>query len=222
MELTIFFNLATLFESHHFHLWMIGGSSRDYLLALPFEEFDLVTDATPSQMKMFLPEANYRFAHYGTIKLFVQGVKVDITTLRRESNYEDLRHPNSIQFVTDLSVDVHRRDFTLNAIYLDRHLVPFDFVDGVNDLKDGVIRMIGNPYVRLQEDPIRILRALRFHHRFGFTFEPLLLKALIASIHFVDLLNPQKRLEEFKKMSTHEPLKAKEILMSFGLKDIPF
>jgi tRNA nucleotidyltransferase/poly(A) polymerase len=222
MDLTIFFHLATLFESHNFHLWMIGGTSRDYLLQLPFEEFDLVTDATPSQMKIFLPDANYRFAHYGTIKLFMNNVKVDITTLRRESNYEDLRHPHSIQFISDLSVDVHRRDFTINAIYLDRHLVPFDYVNGVNDLRNGVIRMIGDPYARLQEDPIRILRALRFHHRFGFTIEPTLLKALISSIHFVDLLKPQKRMEEFHKMSQYEPIKAKELLMSFGLKDIPF
>lgn len=222
MDLTIFFNLVALFKNHHFRLWMVGGTSRNYLAKISFDEFDLVTDATPLEMQKFLPTANYHFAHYGTVKHYVDGIKVDITTLREEASYTDLRHPQSVRFVKDIALDVLRRDFTVNGIYIDEQLKVIDLVNGVNDLKNHRLKMIGNPYLRLQEDPLRILRALRFHHLYQFEFDPLLLKALVQSIHFVDILKVQKRNEELIKMSQVEPDKARKILMSFGLKDIPF
>ena len=222
MELTIFLNLAKLFNLHQFRLWMIGGTSRNYLAKKPFDEFDLVTDATPLEMQKFLPFANYHFAHYGTVKHFVEGVKVDITTLREESMYADARHPQSIRFIKDLSLDVKRRDFTVNGIYIDEQLKLIDLIDGIHDLKNLTLKMIGNPYVRLQEDPLRILRAMRFHHLYQFEFDPTLLKAMISSIHFIDFLKPQKRNEEMLKMSQTNPNKARDILMSFGVKEIPF
>jgi tRNA nucleotidyltransferase/poly(A) polymerase len=222
MDLTIFLKLAHLFNLHHFRLWMVGGTARDYLAKRSFVEFDLVTDATPLDMQNLLPSANYHFAHYGTVKHYIDGVKVDITTLREESMYVDARHPQSIRFVKELSLDVKRRDFTVNGIYIDEKLNTIDLVNGVEDLNTLTLRMIGNPYVRLQEDPLRILRALRFHHLYQFTFEPILLKAIVNSIHFIDLLKPQKVKEELLKMSQVNPHQARELLLSFGVKDIPF
>jgi tRNA nucleotidyltransferase (CCA-adding enzyme) len=222
MDLTIFLNLASLFKQHQFRLWMVGGTSRDYLSNIPFFEFDLATDATPLEMKKFLPSANYHFAHYGTVKHFIDGIKVDITTLREEAAYLDARHPHSVRFVKEISADVLRRDFTINGIYIDDQLRVFDFVNGVEDLNQRCLKMIGNPYLRLQEDPLRILRALRFHHLYQLVFDPWLLKALVSSFHFIELLNIQKRNEELMKMSRSNPDKARELLMSFGMKDIPF
>jgi poly(A) polymerase len=222
MELTIFFSLSDLFLKNGFSLWMIGGSSRDYLLHRAFNEFDLVTDATPEEMKKFIPDANFRFAHYGTIKLFINNVKIDITTLREESTYQDLRHPQSIRFIRHLNKDYLRRDFTVNSLYLDKSLQVIDFVNGLDDLKTKTLRMIGDPYIRFQEDPLRILRAIRFHHVLGFSFEPTLAKAIIDCLHLIDYLKPQKIKEELLKMGAFEPDKARNILMSYGIKDIPF
>jgi tRNA nucleotidyltransferase/poly(A) polymerase len=222
MELSIFFSLSDLFSNHGFSLWMIGGTSRDYLLHRDFTEFDLVTDATPTEMKNFIFDANFRFAHYGTIKLFISGVKIDITTLREESSYQDLRHPQSIRFVRDINKDYLRRDFTVNSLYMDKSLQVIDFVNGLDDLKTKTLRMIGNPYVRLQEDPLRILRAIRFHHLLGFSLEPTLAKAIIDCLHLIDYLKPEKIKEELLKMGAFQEDKARDILMSYGIKDIPF
>jgi tRNA nucleotidyltransferase (CCA-adding enzyme) len=222
MELTIFLTLSELFLKHGFSLWMIGGSTRDHLLKRAFHEFDLVTDATPQEMEQFLPDANFKFAHYGTIKLFINHIKIDITTLREESTYQDLRHPQSIRFVKNLSQDFSRRDFTVNSLYMDKSLHVIDFVNGLEDLKTKTLRMIGDPYARFQEDPLRILRAIRFHHVLQFSLEPTLAKAIIDCFHLIDYLKPQKIQEELLKMGAFEPDKARNMLMSYGIKDIPF
>lgn len=217
MILNPFLELSKLFKSRGFHLWMIGGSSRDYLLGLPVEDFDLTTDAKPTDMQIFLPHANFRFAHYGTVQLKIDLINIDITTLRQESLYQDKRHPQSITFVKDPKLDYLRRDLTINAIYLDANLNTLDFANGLVDLKDKTLRMIGDPYLRFQEDPLRILRVLRFQHKLGFKQEPILAKALNQSLPLLEYLNPQKVKQEYKKMMKYMPFEASLLLASYGL-----
>lgn len=217
MNLVPFFALAKRFAEHGYHLWLIGGSSRDYLLHLPLEDFDLTTDALPSQMQTFLPEANYRFAHYGTVSLVFQNQKMDITTLRQETAYFDRRHPQSLTFVTKPELDYPRRDLTINAIYIDAQLQRLDFTTGEDDLRDQILRMIGDPYQRLQEDPLRILRVLRFQHRLGFRQELTLSKALVDCLPLLDLLNKAKVKLELQKMFKHRPHEAQLLLASYGI-----
>jgi tRNA nucleotidyltransferase/poly(A) polymerase len=217
MELKPFFTLAKLFEEHGFNLWMIGGTSRDYLLKLPVLDYDLTTDAQPSQMQTFLPDANYRFAHYGTVMVMFDGHKMDITTLRQESLYHDKRHPQSITFVTTPQLDYQRRDLTINALYIDPQLRLQDFTTGQLDLENKLLRMIGDPLIRLKEDPLRILRVLRFHHRFGFSLEPQLAKALVVTMPLLEHLNPNKVKDEIKKMLKQRPEEATLLLASYGI-----
>ena len=217
MTLNPFLELSKIFKSHGFQLWMIGGSSRDYLLGLPVEDFDLTTDAKPTDMQTFLPHANFRFAHYGTVQLKSGPISIDITTLRQESIYQDKRHPQSITFVKEPKLDYLRRDLTINAIYLDANLKTLDFADGLEDLKNQTLRMIGDPYLRFQEDPLRILRVLRFQHKLGFKQEPLLAKALNQSLPLLEYLNPQKVKQEYQKMMKHQPFEATLLLASYGL-----
>ena len=99
------------------------------------------------------------------------GIKFDITTLRKESAYLDYRHPSKITFVKDLKIDYLRRDFTINALYMDETLKIIDYTNGVNDLKNHLLRMIGDPYLRTKEDPLRILRAVRFAITFDLKIE---------------------------------------------------
>ncbi len=217
MTLKPYLDLSELFHRHGFKLWMIGGSSRDFLLGLPVDDFDLTTDAKPTEMQLFLPHANYRFAHYGTVQLQSGAYHIDITTLRQESIYQDKRHPQSITFVKEPIVDYLRRDLTINAIYLDAELKTLDFAKGLEDLKSQTLRMIGDPYARFQEDPLRILRVLRFQHKLGFKQAPGLAKALNQSLPLLEYLNPQKVKQEYQKMLKFKPYEATLLLASYGL-----
>lgn len=199
MNKNIFLNLNKIFESHGYDLFVIGGTSRDYLLGIDVLDYDFVTNATPEEMKEFLPDANFTFAKYGSISVKVDGVKVDITTLRKEEGYGDYRHPSKISFVRTIEEDYKRRDFTINAIYLDKNLKAIDPSGGLKDLKSKTIRFIGDPETRIKEDPLRILRAERFEKKLNFVIEEKSLQAIEKYRYLLDKLNPQKVLEEKRK-----------------------
>jgi tRNA nucleotidyltransferase (CCA-adding enzyme) len=198
MNKNIFLDLTTLFNSHGFRLYMIGGTSRDYLLGIEIDDYDFVTDATPEEMKTFLLDADYTYEKYGTVKAISNNTKVDIVTFREEGEYLDFRHPSKIQYVKTIEKDYVRRDFTINAIYIDEKLSVHDFAGGLDDLKNHVIRFIGDPKKRVQEDPLRILRAYRFQKKLGFEIEKNTLAALkkyeplLKKIN-IDKINLEKR-----------------------------
>ena len=195
----IFDTLKKVFNAHGFHLYVIGGASRDYLLKKELTDYDFVTDATPSEMKEFLTDANYRFEQFGSVRVKVNGIKVDLTTLRKEKSYADSRHPKEIIFVKNLEEDYIRRDFTINAIYIDENYKIIDFCGGISDLDNKIIRFIGDPTERIKEDPLRILRAKRFAQLLGFKIEENTLKAMEENEGELDKLNPEKIKEEVRK-----------------------
>lgn len=195
MDLTRFINLANLFKKHGYKLYLTGGSARDYLLKREFIDFDLTTDATPNEMKEFLPDLDYTYAKFGN----VHDKHLDITTLRVEGDYKDYRHPSVIKFTKKLEEDYLRRDFTINALYIDMNLKVYDFANGLSDLKNKIIRFIGDPNKRVIEDPLRILRAERFAKKLGFKIEPNSLKAMNDNKRLLEKLNSNKIKEEIKK-----------------------
>lgn len=199
MNKEIFVNLAKLFNSHGYRLYMIGGTTRDYLLGREVLDYDFVTDATPNEMKEFLSDANYVFEKYGTVKVKIDGIHVDITTLRKESEYNDSRHPSNIVFTKDLKEDYLRRDFTINAIYMDENFKPIDYCGGISDLNNKIIRFIGDPVKRIKEDPLRILRAERFKEKLGFSYETKTEEAIKENYELINKLNPDKIKEEIRK-----------------------
>lgn len=201
MNKEIFKSLATTFNKNGFRLYIIGGTSRDFLLDLDVLDYDFVTDATPDDMKKFLPDANFAFAKFGTIRLKVDGLHVDITSMRIEGEYKDYRHPSKIEFVKDISLDYKRRDFTINAIYIDEK---YNVIDpsglGLKDLNDHIIRFIGDPEKRIKEDPLRIVRAERFESKLGFKVEDKSYLAMKKYRFLLEELNPDKLDEEKRKM----------------------
>jgi len=199
MNKEIFFKLAKLFNDNGYRLFVIGGTSRDYLLNKEVYDYDFVSDATPMDMKKFLPEANYHFEKYGSVRIKVDGVHVDITTLRIEEGYSDYRHPSKITYVKEIEKDYVRRDFTINAIYLDEKLNVIDPANGVIDLKNKIIRFIGDPEKRIKEDPLRILRAERFAKKLNFVIEPKSLEAIEKYRDLLAKINPEKIKEEIRK-----------------------
>ena len=176
------------FSNHGHNAYLVGGSSRDILLFKKTHDIDIATDAKPEKVIAIfnLKKVDPFTFKFGNVKTIINEIEVDITTLRTESNYTDLRHPEKIEFIKDPKIDSLRRDFTINALYMDKDGKILDFHNGVQDLKDKIIRMIGEPNNRIKEDPVRILRALRFGLTLNMTIEDSLLLAI--KLH-QDLLN---------------------------------
>lgn len=202
MNKNTYIKLSETFRQNGFRLYMVGGTTRDYLLDIDVLDYDFVTDATPEQMKAFLPEANYRFANFGTVRVRDGEIKIDIATMRVEGDYKDYRHPSYIKYVKSIKEDYVRRDFTVNAIYIDEDFNVIDYCGGLEDLNNKILRFIGDPVIRIKEDPLRILRAERFAKKLGFSIENESAKAMQKYHYLLDELNPQKVIEELRKLET--------------------
>ena len=218
-----FQKLAQIFKSHGFNLFLVGGTVRDYLLHKELTDMDAVSDATPTEIIAFLPNVEATFAHLGSLKYKNENnIKFDITTLRKESAYLDSRHPSKITFVKDLKEDYLRRDFTINAMYMDADLNIIDYSGGELDLSNHILRMVGDPDIRLKEDPLRILRAIRFALMFNLTIEPTLYEAMRDRFYLLSNITDAKIKSEIEKIKEDDiNIKyKKELLSEFDIANI--
>ena len=214
-----FIELVKVFKEHGFRLYLVGGTVRDILLSFELTDMDAVTDATPDEMKTFV-NGDYTFAKMGSVKVKFNDVKFDITTLRKEKQYRDSRHPTKVVFVKDLKTDHYRRDFTINAMYMDEHFQVYDYENGVEDLSKRILRMVGSPNKRLKEDPLRIIRCLRFSLTYKLTIEPKLEKALMSSIKFLEKLSKDKIKMELKKFDWSNKEQIVSIFEKYSIKQL--
>lgn len=195
-----FKQLAQVFKDHGYNAYLIGGSSRDCLLNKEFKDFDVATNATPEEVISMFEDVFDHFKQYGSVRVTYKGTKFDVTTFRKETKYTDHRHPGVVEYTTDIKEDYYRRDFTINAIYIDMDGNIYDFGSGSMDLQYNLIRMIGDPNKRLKEDPLRILRAIRFSLVLDFEVEESLQFALKRNAYLIQELNEGKIKEEIAKM----------------------
>ena len=169
-------NVLIQIESNGFEAYLVGGFVRDFILKRGTNDFDIATNALPKDLiKIFGPSK--REVQYGSYHLKIDNYTIDITTYRKESLYEKGK-PVSIVYSSNMIMDAERRDFTMNAMYMNKNEEIIDLYDGMKDLKRRKIVMIGNPSVRLREDPIRILRAVRFATSYGFKLDTSLMNAI--------------------------------------------
>jgi tRNA nucleotidyltransferase (CCA-adding enzyme) len=199
MEDKAFERLRKLYASHGFRLYVVGGTARDLLLGRPYADEDFATDATPEEEKAFLLDADYSFARFGSVMVRQGAKRIDVTTLRVEEGYDDFRHPAHVSFVKEPRLDAARRDFTVNALYLDEAYRILDYVGGLDDLRAKIIRFIGDPERRVREDPLRIIRGERFAATLGFSIEPKTYAAMAENRYLLRELNPAKIEEERRK-----------------------
>ena len=154
-------------EKAGYKAYIVGGAVRDMLLGKTPHDYDITTNARPGDIKRVFENKCVAFAEkFGTITIHMDNEEYEITTFRKESGYADSRHPDKVEWADTIEEDLARRDFTINAMALS---VNGDIVDpfgGFNDLKEGVIRCVGNPEDRFKEDQLRILRAVRFASMF--------------------------------------------------------
>lgn len=166
---------VSLLRENGFLAYPVGGCVRDTLLGIPPHDWDLTTNAAPENtMDTFrqYPVIQTGIKH-GTVTAIVDKMPLEITTFRTDGHYTDHRHPDSVCFSTHIEDDLSRRDFTVNAMALDTERDELiDLFGGAEDLRDGIIRCVGEPQKRFDEDALRILRAMRFAARFGFRIDP--------------------------------------------------
>ena len=154
-----------------FEAYVVGGCVRDSLLGRQPEDWDITTSAKPEQVKEIFNRTVDTGIQHGTVTVLIDHEGYEVTTYRIDGEYEDGRHPKSVEFTGNLLEDLKRRDFTINAMaYSDREGL-VDAFDGVKDLEGRVIRCVGNPLDRFTEDALRILRAIRFSAQLGFDME---------------------------------------------------
>lgn len=214
-----FIELANLFSRHGYRLYLVGGTVRDILLGIPLSDMDAVSDATPDQMKAFI-DGDYTFAKMGSVKIKFKGIKFDITTMRKEKEYIDHRHPGKVEFIKDIKEDHIRRDFTVNAMYMDDKFKLYDFENGLDDLNKRILRMVGDPKKRLKEDPLRIIRCLRFSLTYHLTIEPSLKNALMSSIIFLNTLSKDKIKMELKKFDLRKKEQMIKLFDEYSIKHL--
>lgn len=185
--------------------YAVGGCVRDSLLGIVPHDYDLCTSATPEQTaRIFAQHALVRSGEkHGTIGVVLDGQVYEITTFRTEGGYSDCRHPDQVTFVNNVEADLARRDFTVNAIAYSPALGYIDPFGGQEDLRNNILRTVGDPEARFSEDALRILRGVRFAARFGLTPEAQTEKAMLSLVHLLDQLAPERVFSEICNLLMH-------------------
>ncbi len=199
--------------------YIVGGSVRDFLLGREVKDHDIATDALPEEICRLFPNAITVGKAFGVIKVPIRsGIVLEVATFREDLGYEDYRHPKGVRF-TGPSEDARRRDFTVNALFYDAKAGRIlDFTDGLVDLKAGIVRAIGDPRERFQEDALRLLRAVRFTTTLGFKLDPETEKAAAEKAKLVSKVSKERIRDELTLMWTGpRPAEALELLSRLGL-----
>ena len=194
--------LLTRLEEAGFACYAVGGCVRDHLLGLEPHDYDLCTEATPDQIKAVFSDFPQVLAgeKHGTVGIITSGGVVEITTFRTESGYQDNRHPDKVTFVSTIEEDLSRRDFTVNAMAYSPIRGLQDPFGGAEDLKNGILRAVGQPELRFQEDSLRILRGMRFGIRFRLATEQETFKAMEKMAPLMENLARERVFDELCKL----------------------
>ncbi len=196
----------SLLNSNHFECFVVGGAVRDALLNRDIHDYDLSTNAKPSEMHDVFKDylvLDTGIKH-GTITVVINHVHIEITTYRVETSYSDHRHPDEVSFSNSLKEDCARRDLTINALAYHPTLGLQDYFHGVEDLKHHIIRTVGNPDERFNEDALRILRAIRFAAQLNYVIDPLTSIAIMKHKDDLKLIAKERITEEFIKILSSE------------------
>lgn len=189
-------------EEAGFDAYVVGGSLRDLLLGMEVHDTDIATNALPAQVKEVFKGQNVieTGLKHGTVTLVVDHVPYEITTFRTEGPYSDSRRPDAVYFIDSIEEDLKRRDFTVNAIAYSKSRGLVDLFGGVADLKNKVLRAVGDPAKRFSEDALRVLRAMRFASVLGFEIEPNTKAALFAHAERLKKIAAERVYSELMRM----------------------
>ena len=205
-----------LLQSAGFEAYAVGGCVRDSLLGKTPNDWDITTSAKPEDMKSVFADFHCidTGIKHGTVTVVIDGEPLEITTFRLDGEYEDNRHPKSVTFTSNLGADLGRRDFTVNAMAYSKMTGTVDLFGGQNDLKNKIIRCVGDPDRRFNEDALRILRALRFASALDFEIEEKTAQSLLKNRALLGNISEERIAKELLKLVCGKG--AKRILTDFA------
>lgn len=210
--------VMTLVKTKTDEVYLVGGCVRDSLLGRTIKDYDLTTDLKPDELQKLFNENNLKTINtngekHGTISVLVDGQIVEVTTFRQDGQSKDHRRPDAVTFTTSLEEDLRRRDLTINALAYNDEKGLVDLVGGLKDLEDKVIRTVGDPFERFEEDYLRILRALRFASKLKFDIEKDTAEAINKKAIFLKNISGERKREELKEILISKNVK--EILLKY-------
>lgn len=204
-----------------YEAFFVGGCVRDYLMKKDSNDIDITTNAKPHEVMKVFKKAKPTGIQYGTVSIPNENYSIEITTYRKDGVYIDNRHPETVEEVLTVEEDVKRRDFTINGLVMNDAMQIFDHVGGKDDIKNKMIRAIGEPTERFNEDALRILRAVYFQAKFGFQIEKNTRTAMEEQKELIHNLAKERVLNEtLKILKEKEQLKALKTLDTTGISRI--
>lgn len=183
-----------------FEAYAVGGCVRDSVLGRTPEDWDITTSARPEQVKQIFPRTVDTGIEHGTVTVLMDQEMFEVTTYRVDGEYEDHRHPKEVTFTASLEEDLKRRDFTINAMAYNPQTGLVDIFHGMEDLKRQVIRCVGDPGERFDEDALRILRAIRFSAQLGFSIDEATKAAMSERAESLRQVSAERIRVEFVKL----------------------
>ncbi|MDX8046140.1 CCA tRNA nucleotidyltransferase [Gracilibacillus sp. S3-1-1] len=187
-------------KDHGFQAYIVGGAVRDLILDRAVDDIDIATSAHPDDIMNIFSKVIPTGIEHGTVMVRHQHESFEVTTFRTESNYSDFRRPDKVDFVTNLNEDLARRDFTMNAIAMDQSLQLVDPYQGRQAIEEKIIRTVGDPRDRFLEDPLRMMRAIRFQAQLGFSIDSQALTAITENGSLLAKIAVERVAMEWEKM----------------------
>ncbi|MFB6466028.1 CCA tRNA nucleotidyltransferase [Cytobacillus sp. Hz8] len=205
-------------ENAGFDAYFIGGSVRDLLLGRKIADVDIATSATPMEVKQIFPKTIDVGIEHGTVVIPFNGQMYEVTTFRAESEYEDFRRPKEVQFIRSLQEDQKRRDFTMNAIAMDKLGNMIDPFFGRKAIEEGIIKTVGVAEERFQEDALRMMRAVRFLSQLSFKLDHETFLGIVQNRDLLEKIAVERIVVEFEKLLMGKNRRqALKILIESGL-----
>ncbi|MGD9909163.1 MAG: CCA tRNA nucleotidyltransferase [Candidatus Izemoplasmatales bacterium] len=180
--------------------YFVGGFVRDFLLGIPSDDIDITTSCRPENVLSLFEGSKATGIKYGTVTVFHKGESFEVTTFRMDGLYQNHRHPEDVEYSTKLDEDLVRRDFTMNALAMDIHGEIVDLFNGLDDMRNHLIRAVGDPDRRFSEDALRILRAFRFVSKLDFVIEKHTKKAIFDQKELILTLANERIIQEMTKI----------------------
>ncbi|OGK15695.1 hypothetical protein A3H80_02365 [Candidatus Roizmanbacteria bacterium RIFCSPLOWO2_02_FULL_37_19] len=216
-------NFMDVFRKNGYKIFVVGGAVRDLLLDRSTQNWDFTTNAKPDEIQGFFDKSIYN-NDFGTVVIPIQNTATskikfifEVTPFRKESSYDDFRHPTHIEWAQTIEEDLQRRDFTINALAYDgKHLI--DISESQHDIEKKIIRAVGDPDQRFKEDALRLMRAIRFASELEFLIEEKTHKAIAHNAHLIQNISWERIREEFIKiLSSDHPAEGIIFLKQTGL-----
>lgn len=205
-----------------FEAYIVGGCVRDKLMNIEPKDYDIATNATPTEIRGLFDRTLDVGVAFGIIVVIFKNEQFEIATFRTDSEYTDGRRPTSVKF-SSIEEDVLRRDFTINAMFINPTTDEIiDLVRGVNDLKNKIVKCVGDPKLRLTEDRLRVLRAIRFATLDGFEIDEMTSSVISEISESINVISSERISSEITKMWLINPKKAWRLLASHGLTKVLF